>query len=317
LTFDGNPFSKIGVRFVEPIAGGVDLGGACEVGHGYFCNVTDLESTVEPELETSLIDSLFEVVHSESTSAPFILFIKDAAETILRNGYPFSFGTKLQALPNNVVVIGSHTLTDNDTKKDILVRFHDEGWELSNRKLISKNFLPNEITVSIQHHKSRKCLDIETHTIKRNVHQLRIVLRHYKLECEGLETMCIKDQILSSECANKIVGWAVSYHLMQMQNPNPESTIVLSQESINHGFGILQSSQSEPQNMRRSQKDIVAENEFEASLLANVIPPSETGVTFDDIGALEAVKDTLKELIMLPLKRPELFRKAKLTKPVL
>jgi SpoVK/Ycf46/Vps4 family AAA+-type ATPase len=160
-------------------------------------------------------------------------------------------------------------------------------------------------------------LDIETHTIKRNVHQLRIVLRHYKLECEGLETLCIKDQILSSECANKIVGWAVSYHLMQMQNPNPESTIVLSQESINHGFGILQSSQSEPQNMRRSQKDIVAENEFEASLLANVIPPSETGVTFDDIGALEAVKDTLKELIMLPLKRPELFRKAKLTKPVL
>jgi hypothetical protein len=127
LTFDGNPFSKIGVRFVEPIAGGVDLGGACEVGHGYFCNVTDLESTVEPELETSLIDSLFEVVHSESTSAPFILFIKDAAETILRNGYPFSFGTKLQALPNNVVVIGSHTLTDNDTKKDILVRFHDAG----------------------------------------------------------------------------------------------------------------------------------------------------------------------------------------------
>ncbi|MCI43035.1 putative ATP binding protein, partial [Trifolium medium] len=60
--------------------------------------------------------------------------------------------------------------------------------------------------------------------------------------------------------------------------------------------------------------DIVAENEFEASLLANVIPPSETGVTFDDIGALEAVKDTLKELIMLPLKRPELFRKGKLTK---
>ncbi|PNY00723.1 ATP binding protein [Trifolium pratense] len=63
-------------------------------------------------------------------------------------------------------------------------------------------------------------------------------------------------------------------------------------------------------------QDIVAENEFEASLLANVIPPSETGVTFDDIGALEAVKDTLKELIMLPLKMPELFRKGKLTKSV-
>ncbi|KAK2448470.1 E3 ubiquitin-protein ligase UPL7 [Trifolium repens] len=50
------------------------------------------------------------------------------------------FIVRVQALPNNVVVIGSHTLTDNDTKKDILVRFHDEGWELSNRKLISKKF---------------------------------------------------------------------------------------------------------------------------------------------------------------------------------
>ncbi|CAI8611747.1 unnamed protein product [Vicia faba] len=35
----------------------------------------------------------------------------------------------------------------------------------------------------------------------------------------------------------------------------------------------------------------------------------------DDIGALENVKDTLKELVMLPLKRPELFYKGQLTKP--
>ncbi|PHU15986.1 hypothetical protein BC332_17191 [Capsicum chinense] len=42
---------------------------------------------------------------------------------------------------------------------------------------------------------------------------------------------------------------------------------------------------------------------------------SDIGVTFDDIGALESVKDTLKELIMLPLQRPELFSKSQLTKP--
>jgi SpoVK/Ycf46/Vps4 family AAA+-type ATPase len=49
--------------------------------------------------------------------------------------------------------------------------------------------------------------------------------------------------------------------------------------------------------------------------LADVIPPSDIGVTFDDIGALENVKDTLKELVMLPLQRPELFCKGQLTKP--
>ena len=59
---------------------------------------------------------------------------------------------------------------------------------------------------------------------------------------------------------------------------------------------------------------MVTENEFEKSLLSNVIAPHEIGVTFDDIGALECVKDTLKELIITPLKRPELFSKGQLLK---
>lgn len=63
-----------------------------------------------------------------------------------------------------------------------------------------------------------------------------------------------------------------------------------------------------------SPQDVVTENEFEKKLLADVIPPTDIGVTFDDIGALENVKDTLKELVMLPLQRPELFCKGQLTK---
>lgn len=38
LIFDDNPLSKIGVRFDKPIPDGVDLGGACEGGQGFFCN---------------------------------------------------------------------------------------------------------------------------------------------------------------------------------------------------------------------------------------------------------------------------------------
>lgn len=65
-----------------------------------------------------------------------------------------------------------------------------------------------------------------------------------------------------------------------------------------------------------SLQDVVTGNEFEKKLLADVIPPSDIGVTFDDIGALENVKDTLKELVMLPLQRPELFSKGQLTKVI-
>ena len=52
----------------------------------------------------------------------------------------------------------------------------------------------------------------------------------------------------------------------------------------------------------------MVENEFERNLLSDIIEPDNIRVSFDDIGALENVKETLKELIIVPLKRTELFR---------
>ncbi|KAL8102447.1 hypothetical protein AgCh_027076 [Apium graveolens] len=69
-------------------------------------------------------------------------------------------------------------------------------------------------------------------------------------------------------------------------------------------------------NLNCLRTDVVTENEFEKKLLEKVIPPNDIGVTFEDIGALENVKDTLKELVMLLLQRPELFCKGQLTKEV-
>lgn len=61
--------------------------------------------------------------------------------------------------------------------------------------------------------------------------------------------------------------------------------------------------------------DIDTESEFERRLLTDVIPPNELNVSFEDIGALDHVKEALRELVMLPLQRPELFRKGNLTRP--
>lgn len=41
-------------------------------------------------------------------------------------------------------------------------------------------------------------------------------------------------------------------------------------------------------------KELDLENEFEKRLLSEVIPPNELGVRFEDIGALDSVKATLK-----------------------
>ncbi|KAI5415713.1 hypothetical protein KIW84_040937 [Lathyrus oleraceus] len=61
--------------------------------------------------------------------------------------------------------------------------------------------------------------------------------------------------------------------------------------------------------------DVFIDGELEEKVMADVISPSDIGITFNDIGALENVKNTLRELIMLPLQRPELFSKGQLTKP--
>ncbi|KAL5222732.1 hypothetical protein ABZP36_027445 [Zizania latifolia] len=54
--------------------------------------------------------------------------------------------------------------------------------------------------------------------------------------------------------------------------------------------------------------EVPPDNEFEKRIRPEVIPANEIGVTFDDIGALNDIKESLQELVMLPLKRPDLFK---------
>ncbi|XP_008810933.1 peroxisome biosynthesis protein PAS1-like isoform X2 [Phoenix dactylifera] len=53
--------------------------------------------------------------------------------------------------------------------------------------------------------------------------------------------------------------------------------------------------------------EVAPDNEFEKRIRQEVIPASEIGVTFNDIGALDEIKESLQELVMLPLRRPDLF----------
>ncbi|KAI5655396.1 hypothetical protein M9H77_32583 [Catharanthus roseus] len=54
--------------------------------------------------------------------------------------------------------------------------------------------------------------------------------------------------------------------------------------------------------------EVPPDNEFEKRIRPEVIPANEINVTFEDIGALEEIKESLQELVMLPLRRPDLFK---------
>ncbi|MBA0863802.1 hypothetical protein Goshw_025999, partial [Gossypium schwendimanii] len=357
LRFADNPFSKVGVRFDKPIPDGVDLGSICEGDRGFFCNgnfiFSDLrlENTSTEDLDRLLVKTLFEVVYSESRTSPFILFMKDAEKSLVGNTDTYStFKSRLAKLPDNVILIGSHTHSDNhkdkeylpfqnltlqshpggllftkfggsltslldlaflaildfkrgdicslfDLSQDSFGRLHDRGKEVSKSTKFLTKLFPNRVTIHMP--------------------QDEALLASWKHQLDqDAETLKMKGNLnlLQTVSAEKVVGWALSHHLILNPEAGSRSRLVLSCESVT----ILQAIQNESKSLKKSLKvlaDVVTENEFEKWLLADVIPPSDIGVTFDDIGALENVKDTLKELVMLPLQRPELFCKGQLTKP--
>jgi SpoVK/Ycf46/Vps4 family AAA+-type ATPase len=65
----------------------------------------------------------------------------------------------------------------------------------------------------------------------------------------------------------------------------------------------------------RDEIGTLCDNDFERRLITDIVLPHEIDTSFDDIGALDNVKTTMNELILLPLKRPELFRRGTLSKP--
>lgn len=350
LAFEENGSSKIGVRFDRSIPEGNDLGGLCEEDHGFFCaaDLLRLDSSEGDDIVKLAINELFEIASSESKSSPLILFIKDIEKSMVGNSEAYSaFKSKLENVPENVVVIASHTQMDNRKEKshpggllftkfgsnqtalldfafpDNLGKLHERSKETSKITKQLARLFPNKVTIQVPQDeillldwKQRLERDIETTKAQSNIASVRSVLNRNGLDCPDLETVCIKDQALASESVEKIVGWALSHHFMHSTEVSLKNgNLTISSESIRHGLSIFQGIQSETKSLKKSLKDIVTENEFEKRLLADVIPPNDIGVSFDDIGALENVKETLKELVMLPLQRPELFGKGQLTKP--
>ncbi|KAJ8446970.1 hypothetical protein Cgig2_006598 [Carnegiea gigantea] len=342
LVFPGNEASKIGVRFDESIPEGNNLGGHCEKDHGFFCaavvglplvaDLLCLENSAGDDTDKLAVN---EVAKDECRNGPLIVFLKDMEKCMSGNPEAYvELKSKLENLPDNLVVIASHTQPDSRKEKShpggllftkfgsnhtalLDLAFPDNFGRLSDRnnkdssktmKQLTRLFT-NKVTIQMPQDENllpdwKQKLERDTETLKAqsNIVSIRSVLSRIGIECTDLEALCIKDQALTSENVEKVIGWALTHHFMNCTEAAVnDSKLVISNDRYQYAVFIAQ--------------DVVTENEFEKKLLADVIPANEIGVSFDDIGALENVKDTLKELVMLPLQRPELFSKGQLTKP--
>ncbi|PIN16548.1 AAA+-type ATPase [Handroanthus impetiginosus] len=66
---------------------------------------------------------------------------------------------------------------------------------------------------------------------------------------------------------------------------------------------------------KRLGRPLVETNAYEDVIACDVVNPDNIDVRFDSIGGLDAIKEALYELVILPLRRPELFSKGKLLCP--
>ncbi|GIL71486.1 hypothetical protein Vretifemale_2031 [Volvox reticuliferus] len=433
LAFDDNP-KKVGVRFDTPVPGGLDLGGACEEGFGYFCLASDLlleGSRLDEEAEGAAVGALFELAAETAANGPVVIHFRDAERAVVGSSERFSRVRRaLDSLPPGVLVIASYAPRSAGAGRGLGVclggswppgggpRLHgtmepmllldpmfgrladkvrgiagsDDPRDTRSVRALLKVF-PNRITLHAPHGEPaasewQAALERDVGTLRERANRRALagLMSRCGIECTDLETVVIRDQALSAEAVERVVGWAVAAAVQRasaaatgpetvgksvhIETPNlndsavlgpppavatgalsapaasppasaaaaPDSTPItaastpgtVANDDLLLRGGQLQITAADVASAvatlkavaaervppsKHGLQDVQLEGEFEKKLLAEVVPPEELGVSFDSIGALENVKETLREVVMLPLQRPELFTRGTLTKP--
>ncbi|XP_061990300.1 uncharacterized protein LOC133708791 isoform X2 [Rosa rugosa] len=148
-----------------------------------------------------------------------------------------------------------------------------------------------------------------------NLTELHKVLEEHELSCMDLLQVDTDGVILTKRKAEKVVGWAKSHYLSSCLVPSVKGDrLQLPRESLEVAISRLKEQESLSRKPSQNLKNL-AKDEYESNFVSAVVPPGEIGVRFDDVGALEEVKKALNELVILPMRRPELFSRGNLLRP--
>ncbi|RVW45470.1 ATPase family AAA domain-containing protein 1-A [Vitis vinifera] len=148
-----------------------------------------------------------------------------------------------------------------------------------------------------------------------NLNELHKVLEEHQLSCMDLLHVNTDGVILTKQKAEKIVGWAKNHYLSSCMLPSIKGErLSVPRESLEIAVLRLKVQEAISRKPSHSLKNL-AKDEYESNFVSAVVPPGEIGVKFDDIGALEDVKKALNELVILPMRRPELFSHGNLLRP--
>ncbi|KAH0902541.1 hypothetical protein HID58_042044, partial [Brassica napus] len=284
--------------------------------------------------EKLFLQSLYKVLVSVSETNPIIIYLRDVEKLIQSERFYTLFQRLLTKLSGPVLLLVSRLLEPEDDCQEV-------GEGISALFPYNIEIRPPEDESQLMSWKTRFEDDMKLIQFQDNKNHIAEVLAANDLECDDLGSICHADTIFLSSHIEEIVVSAISYHLMNNKEPEykngrlegsryPEGSLKLDRNTDSkgeEGEEIVKSeskSETVPENKNDLERSIPAaknecplppkapevapDNEFEKRIRPEVIPAKEIGVTFADIGSLDETKESLQELVMLPLRRPDLFK---------
>lgn len=256
--------------------------------------------------EKILIKSLYKIIASVSECSPVIVYIRDVNLLLgVSDTARSMFEKMLSRLSGRVLIIGSYFLESDEDSDDVDEVVSDIFPYILETK-------PPKDETHLVKWKTQMEEDTKKTMGQILTNMIAEVLSANSLVCDDLDLLDADDDLKTiANYMEEIMAPAVSCHLMDNKAPEYRNgKLIISSESLSHGLRIFQESSSlgkdtvEPKDVA---KKLTPDNDFEKLIRPTVVPASQIGVTFDDIGALGDIKESLQELVMLPLKRPELF----------
>ncbi|KAL1319449.1 hypothetical protein HN51_071739 [Arachis hypogaea] len=294
--------------------------------------------------EKLFVQSLYKVLVSVSETGPIILYIRDVERLVLQSPRLYNLLHKMiKKLSGSVIVLASHLIDTEDECKEIDERLtmvfpynidinppedatHLCNWKSQleeDMRMIQFQDNKNHITEVLAAN------DIDCYDLSSICHADTMVLSTY---IEEIVVSAISYHLMNTKDPEYRNGKLVisanslSHGLSLFQEGKSSGNLKTNDSNKENADGIaganVRCDGQAPENKNETSipvtkkdgentapaKAEVPDNEFEKRIRPEVIPANEIGVTFADIGSLDEIKESLQELVMLPLRRPDLFK---------
>nr|XP_017241979.1 PREDICTED: peroxisome biosynthesis protein PAS1-like [Daucus carota subsp. sativus] len=296
--------------------------------------------------EKTFVQSLYKVLVSVSETNSIILYIRDVEKLLLQSPRLYNlFDKMLKNLPGPVLLLGSQMLESDDASRDIDEKVtklfsytinikppEDESALMSWKAQVEEDMK----TIQSQDNKNHiaevlaandlECYDLDSicqadsKVLNDHIQEIVVSALTFHL-MNNKEPEYRNGKLLIS---SKSLSHGLSFFQEEKNSGKDnlkletnESTKVIiggdiiglkseSKSTDNKSDADKTGSKQDGENKAQAKVE-VPDNEFEKRIRPEVIPANEIGVTFADIGSLEETKESLQELVMLPLRRPDLF----------